>query len=100
MKADTTKIHFNKENWTGESMTIEYDEDTKSFELNGYTWTLIEHDLPDISEKMYDVTCPEWDEPLFRVYQEGKEWLAINMGYTRQHSHPAVAAAQMILLTV
>ena len=98
-------IKFNKANWTGEETTLVWNPENSSFVISGLEeegdWTLVKHE--DDEGVHYDLTNPDWELPLFRVYemQHDSPWhMAVSGDYTREDRHPAVAAAQMILFTV
>ncbi|MEQ8423954.1 MAG: hypothetical protein RIB01_15450 [Balneola sp.] len=95
------KLIFNKENYSGDQVNIEFNELTGSFELNGYVFNLVKVNSRLIGEEYYEVFGSGWNGRLFEVFRFGsKAWQAFGNGTAREGNHPAEAAAKMILATI
>ena len=67
------KITTNKDNWSGEEITVKINQAKRSFSLFGYDFVLDK--TSDLSKEdhpvvFYDITSPSWDVPLGVVVHE------------------------------
>lgn len=98
----TETLTFNRNDWSGRSATVEattHADGTITFEWAGYIFTLsapVRDDEAGFTKRV--LTNPDWDAPLFSVFQFDGEAAntAMSMGIERGHQHPAVAACQML----
>jgi hypothetical protein len=89
------RIKLNKENWSGEEITINVNRKTRSWKQFGYTFT-----LKPASNAKYEIWGSGWSSKVGTVTEE----LALDRPYfratafecSRTHENPFAAAAQLL----
>jgi hypothetical protein len=101
------KYTFNTENWSGESATIEVEDN--SFEFLGYVFTLVARPYECDGKTMTDyvVHADGWSEPLYTIRHMPADTLTSRDFYwcckydiERNAANPFVVAAQMAAMTI
>jgi hypothetical protein len=94
------KLRINKGDWSGKEIDITINERTKSFKLNGYTFTLKESfETSRVTDlKSYDIMSSGWNAPIGQVWKwdDEKTWAAGDWSIQRDHENMYIAAAQYL----
>ena len=88
------KITINKENWTGEEITVSIKADG-SFEVYGYDFRLVFGEL--MLDETFRVYCDDDESPICSGFKSiDGNWIAYAGDYARTNAHPFAAAIQLL----
>ena len=98
-----SNLTFNRNDWSGEQLTIPVNRATLQWEQSGYHFKLAEvandkNDELGMSMTTYQCTGSGWSQPLFNIikFSTSSEWLAVSGDIMIENNDPIACAAQMI----